>query len=383
MIHIDDEAHDLAPGDSVVVPTGAWHLFEAGPDGATLAVTMLAGTKLIPRGRQREHSSLGRLMAAYVAGVPSSTGGRSRRSRASSSTTGRSPGWAARPCAEGGAHGPCGRAREGATLTPGLIDCHVHLQFDGAGDFAAEARALTPAMAALKAAANLRRHLANGVTTVRDLGGLDAVSCEVGRAVDEGMIADRRCWPPAGPSRSPVGTATTSRSRARSTARTPCARPSGRRSAPAPLAIKVVATGGVLTPGIGATFTAYTPEELGAAVDEAHKWDRGVAAHAIGAEGILSAVRAGVDSIEHCNFLTAEAAREMKERGTFRSPTLCAIRGILEHPDEVPATPWRRPGSPPRRRVTPSGAPSGPACATSAARTPVPRSTPTAALPES
>ncbi len=47
VIHIDDEALELAAGDSVVVPTGAWHLFEAGPDGATLAVTMLAGTKLI------------------------------------------------------------------------------------------------------------------------------------------------------------------------------------------------------------------------------------------------------------------------------------------------------------------------------------------------
>lgn len=46
-IHIDDETHELAPGDSVVVPTGAWHFFEAGPEGATLAVTMLAGTKLI------------------------------------------------------------------------------------------------------------------------------------------------------------------------------------------------------------------------------------------------------------------------------------------------------------------------------------------------
>ena len=125
--------------------------------------------------------------------------------------------------------------------------------------------------------------------------------------------------------------ATTSRSRVRSTAPTPCARPSGRRVRAGAAAIKVVATGGVLTPGIGATFTAFTPEELRAAVDEAHKWDRGVAAHAIGAEGILEspAVRAGlvVDSIEHCNFLTAEAAREMKERGTFRSPTLCADRG--------------------------------------------------------
>ena len=49
--------------------------------------------------------------------------------------------------------------------------------------------------------------------------------------------------------------------------------------------IKVIATGGVLTPGIDATFTAFTPDELSAAVDEAHKWGRGVAAHAIGARG--------------------------------------------------------------------------------------------------
>ena len=55
-------------------------------------------------------------------------------------------------------------------------------------------------------------------------------------------------------------------------------------------AIKVIATGGVLTPGIGATFTAFTPAELEAAVDEAHTWGRRVAAHAIGAEGILASV---------------------------------------------------------------------------------------------
>lgn len=46
-VHIDDDAYELAPGDSVVVPIGAWHYVEAGPDGATIAVTMLAGTKLI------------------------------------------------------------------------------------------------------------------------------------------------------------------------------------------------------------------------------------------------------------------------------------------------------------------------------------------------
>ena len=102
-------------------------------------------------------------------------------------------------------------------------------------------------------------------------------------------------------------------------------------------AIKVIATGGVLTPGIGATFTAFTPEELGAAVDEAHSWGRGVAAHAIGAEGIMQAVLAGVDSIEHAMQTTTAIAREMAARGTFRGPTLSAMIGIVEHQSSVPA----------------------------------------------
>jgi len=101
--------------------------------------------------------------------------------------------------------------------------------------------------------------------------------------------------------------------------------------------IKVVATGGVLTPGIPVSFTAMTPDELLAVVEEAHSWGRKVAAHAIGAEGVLRAVRAGVDSVEHCNQLTSSAAREMVARGTFRGPTLCAVRGLCDHLDTVPS----------------------------------------------
>jgi imidazolonepropionase-like amidohydrolase len=102
-------------------------------------------------------------------------------------------------------------------------------------------------------------------------------------------------------------------------------------------ATKLVATGGVLTPGIGSTFTAFTPEELAAAVGEAHSWGCGVAAHAIGAEGILQAVVAGADSIEHCVQTTTAVVREMKARGTFRSATLVALLGIADNPAEVPA----------------------------------------------
>ena len=101
--------------------------------------------------------------------------------------------------------------------------------------------------------------------------------------------------------------------------------------------IKVIATGGVLTPGITADFTAFTPEELEAAVDETHKWGRTIAAHAIGPAGIVNAVQAGIDSIEHGSMLTTEGARLMKERGTFHVPTISALRGMVDHPDEVPA----------------------------------------------
>src|SRR5207244_3385821 len=80
---------------------------------------------------------------------------------------------------------------------------------------------------------------------------------------------------------------------------------------------EVLDRGGVLTSGITVDFTAFTPEELGAAVNEAHSWGRGIAAHAIGAPGIENAVRAGVDSIEHGSQITAPIARLMKERGTF------------------------------------------------------------------
>ena len=243
-----------------------------------------------------------------------------------------------------GAHGRAPRAARaaqevpgaGRTLAPGLIDCHVHLIFDGEADFEGESRGLTPARAAIKAARNAERHLRAGVTTVRDLGGLDSVVCDVGLAIDEGLTPGPRVLA-AGRALTITGGHGHNIGLAREVDSPDDVRRAVREEIKGGArAIKVIATGGVLTPGIDATFTAFTPEELIAAVDEAHKWGRGVAAHAIGAQGILNAVVAGVDSVEHCNQVTPEIAREMKARGTFRSPTLSAILGIVGHPDEVP-----------------------------------------------
>ena len=92
--------------------------------------------------------------------------------------------------------------------------------------------------------------------------------------------------------------------------------------------IKTCATGGVLSEGDAVGATQYTFEELKAMVDEAHKLERKVAAHAHGTEGIKIAVRAGVSSIEHGSFLDEEGARLMKANGTYLVPTLSAAEGV-------------------------------------------------------
>jgi imidazolonepropionase-like amidohydrolase len=226
----------------------------------------------------------------------------------------------------------------GKTLLPGLIDTHVHLQFDGGSDFEQESKELTRAgFAAVKATVNAKRHLDAGVTTVRDLGGMGGASVDVARAVAAGLVPGPRVLA-AGHALTVTGGHGHNVAFAREVDGVDATRRAVREEIRhGATAIKLIATGGVLTPGIPASFTAFTPEELEAAVREAHQRDHPVAAHAIGAEGIRAAVLAGVDSIEHCNQLTPATAREMVARGTFRSPTICAIRGILDHEGEVPA----------------------------------------------
>jgi imidazolonepropionase-like amidohydrolase len=226
-------------------------------------------------------------------------------------------------------------AVSGRSLTPGLIDCHVHLCFDGGADFAGEAVGLTPALGAIKGTVNARKHLRSGVTTVRDLGGVGII--ELARTIEAGTVPGPRVIP-AGSALTITGGHGHNIGIARQVDGADAVRRAVREEIRAgALAIKLIATGGVLTPGIGATFTAFTREELTAAIDEAHSWDRGVAAHAIGAEGILQAVLAGVDTVEHCVQVTPRIAKEMAARGTFRGPTISALMGIADNEGKAPA----------------------------------------------
>ncbi len=89
--------------------------------------------------------------------------------------------------------------------------------------------------------------------------------------------------------------------------------------------IKICATGGVLSKGDDPQASQYTLEEMKAIVADAHRLGRKVAAHAHGAQGILWATEAGVDSIEHGSYINDEDIDEMKKHGTYLVPTAYLI----------------------------------------------------------
>lgn len=95
--------------------------------------------------------------------------------------------------------------------------------------------------------------------------------------------------------------------------------------------IKVCATGGVLSKGDDPQASQYTLEEMKAIVADAHRLGRKVAAHAHGAQGILWASMAGIDSIEHGSYINDEAIVEMKKNGTYLVPTLYLEDWQLEY----------------------------------------------------
>jgi imidazolonepropionase-like amidohydrolase len=95
--------------------------------------------------------------------------------------------------------------------------------------------------------------------------------------------------------------------------------------------IKIAATGGVLSKGDDPQASQYTLEEMQAIVTDAHRLGRKVAAHAHGAQGILWATEAGVDSIEHGSYINDEAIAAMKQHGTYLVPTAYLVDWMQQY----------------------------------------------------
>jgi imidazolonepropionase-like amidohydrolase len=188
----------------------------------------------------------------------------------------------------------------GATLLPGLIDTHVHLAFDASTDPVGRlARRTDDATAEAMARAG-RAALRGGVTTVRDLGDRGYLSLGLrGRAGLPTIVA-------AGP---PITTAD-GHCHFLGGATAPAIE--GVRAAVREHAergvdvIKIMASGGNMTPGSRQDLVQFPPEVLRAAVDEAHRLGLGVTAHAHAVAAIADGVAAGVDGLEHVSFWTED-----------------------------------------------------------------------------
>lgn len=223
----------------------------------------------------------------------------------------------------------------GGTLLPGLIDCHVHLVFIGAPDPYAVLYKQNAADITLTALQNAQATLRAGITAIRDCGGKDYLELSVRNSVARGVFQ--------GPTIHCSGRMicmTGGHGNRSGRVADGCDEvvKAVRENVHAGVdMIKLMATGGVVTPGVNPEDAHYTYEEMLAGVSEARRFHKRTASHAQGTKGILNAVRAGIHSIEHGIFMDDECLKEMQDRGTYLVPTLAAIRSMLDNPDKVPA----------------------------------------------
>ncbi len=226
---------------------------------------------------------------------------------------------------------------QGHTLLPGLIDMHVHLT-SGGGYHGYERLKLTDERRAILGVVHAKETLMAGFTTVRNVGAGSFGDVALRDAINDGDIPGPRMLV-SGP---PIGI--TGGHCSDNNLLPPEYGISGEGVADGPWAartavrrnikygadlIKTCSTGGVLSKGTKVGAPQYTVEELAALIDEAHSRGLKVASHAHGAEGIINALIAGADTIEHASFIDDEGIRLAIENDAALSMDIYVTEYIL------------------------------------------------------
>lgn len=219
-------------------------------------------------------------------------------------------------------------------VLPGLIDSHVHLTSELSANQLIEEVTLTPADGALRGAENARKTLLAGFTTVADLGASNDAIFALRRAIRERrvpgprIIASGAAITPDGGHGDANGFAPdvldVLRSETACSGADACRRAVRRQIQAGADLIKITATGGVLSNTNAGLAQQLNDAELAAIVEAAHAMGRRVTAHAHGVDGINSALRAGVDSIEHGSYINRESVSLLRQPDHYLVPTLMA-----------------------------------------------------------
>lgn len=224
---------------------------------------------------------------------------------------------------------------DGDTLLPGLIDCHVHLCYAGEPNPGRAIEDMDPGEIAVRALSNAQDSVRGGITAVRDCGGVNYLefsvrdACNAGKFMGPTIRAAGRMICMTGGHGNRFGRVADGVDEVIKAVREQVHKGSD--------LIKIMATGGVMTPGVNPEDAHYSAEEMAAGISEGHRFHKTCASHAQGTEGILNAVRGGIDSIEHGIFMDESCVREMVEAGTYLVPTVAALANIQSGADKVPA----------------------------------------------
>ena len=233
----------------------------------------------------------------------------------------------------------------GKTVLPGLIDAHTHITFDP--KFGYDRLAISLPREALIGAKNARITLLAGFTTIRNVGATEFADIALRDAINAGDVPGPRI-DASGPALSITGGHCDDNLLPYEWHAMEVGVADGVENVQHKVrevikygadVIKVCATGGVLSLGDNPQASQFTQEELRAIIADAHRLGRKVAAHAHGAQGILWAAEAGVDSIEHGSYIDDAAIAAMKQHGTYLVPTLYLGDWFLENAPKMNVPP--------------------------------------------
>ncbi len=228
----------------------------------------------------------------------------------------------------------------GKTIIPGLIDCHIHMDLHGLAN-TYEENLIDDKLRTLRALSDMQATLKSGVTTVRNAGSVNHIDFAVKEAINSKWFKGPRILT----SGQIISMTAAGNNYFKGMYYEADGVDETRKAARLQIKagadfLKVMATGAFMNPGGDPGTVQFSVDEIKAIVEEAQKVGIKVAAHAHANQGIINAIEAGVNTIEHGSFIDDNAIEMMIEKGIYLVPTFVAGHHMLKNGIEKGVPPF-------------------------------------------